>query len=203
MKLKLKSQLLGIAFLSAFASLVVAGLSVKSMSNVQGSLEESVVMARAIRNHLEGDMMHDALRGDVLRAQLAGVTKNQAEIEGVKKDVVGHSNHFKAMLAENNKLPLPAEAKKLLSVVGPDLDDYIAAATETVDLAVKDANAGQKAMPKFQKTFERLEGELAELSDSLEAMNQAVAQKTRSSIRSALTILFASSIIAASLILLI
>lgn len=202
MKLKLKSQLLGIAFLSAIASLVVAGLSVKSISNVQGSLEETVVMARAIRNHLEGDMMHDALRGDVLRAQLAGVTKDQAEIDGVKKDLVEHSDHFKEMLAANAKLPLPAQAKKLLSDVGPDLDAYIAAATETVNLAVKDSKAGHKAMPKFQETFERLEGELSKLSDSLEAMNQAVAKKTRSSINSAFTILFASSIIAAALILL-
>jgi methyl-accepting chemotaxis protein len=51
------------------AVLVIAGGGLWFLTELVTRLEESAFLEHALRNHLEADMLHDTLRGDVLAAQ--------------------------------------------------------------------------------------------------------------------------------------
>jgi methyl-accepting chemotaxis protein len=145
--------------------MIVLGVSgERALSTSGDSLNRVVQTGGALRNHLEGDMMHDALRADVLAALLA---ETPAEWQAVTSNLDEHSNHFREMLAANDKLA-PEDVKEQLREVGPALDTYISSA-ERIIAAARADKAGAKAMlPGFIASFEELEGRLSKVSDGIQ-----------------------------------
>src|SRR5918999_680925 len=89
-----------------------------ALSATGADLATVVRTGGALRNHLEGDMMHDALRADVLAALLA---ESPSEWKSVNAGRADHSRHFREMIEANNELA-PADTKAEMSAVGPVLD---------------------------------------------------------------------------------
>jgi hypothetical protein len=81
-----RMKLLGIAFGSVLATLVIAAIGYTALTQTGSGLLTTTKMAHALRNHLEADMMHDALRGDVLFALHAGHMATQAEKTEIQAD---------------------------------------------------------------------------------------------------------------------
>ncbi len=127
-------------------------------------VETSVVL----RNHMEADMMHDALRADVLAALLSKEI-TEAERGQVLVDVKEHADRFKRVIQENEGIELDAETKAALGEVRPKLDGYVQSAQSMVALAMKDHDAAEAQMPQFKASFEELEKSMEKLSDLIEA----------------------------------
>ena len=90
----------------------------RAMSAARSGLGSVVLTAQTLRNHLEGDMMHDALRSDVLAALLA---ETPEDTRGAQADLREHAEHFREVLASNRQLAT-GDAAEALSGVGPALD---------------------------------------------------------------------------------
>ncbi len=165
MQLKIRTKLFGIGMSGLVLALVLGGTSWWGLESVADGTEAVNTTTSAIRHHMESDMMHDALRADVLAAILA---QSPEEHEAVAKDLAEHAGHFRDELEENAKLPLDAELHSALNGVKPELESYIAHAEKTVKLAVSDANAAKAELPKFLETFGVLEGRMSSLSDLIE-----------------------------------
>lgn len=71
MQLTIRARLLVLVALMLTLMLVVGGSGWNGMSGADEQLGSVVTTGRILRNHMEGDMMHDALRADVLAALLA------------------------------------------------------------------------------------------------------------------------------------
>ena len=136
--------------------------------------ELSRVNSEALRNHLEGDMMHDALRGDVLNAFLLASEKKPAD--SVKADLDEHAEWFRKMMKENSALPLSPNIKSLLSEAEPALESYIASAESVVGLAFTNPAKAKKEMVAFNKAFDELEEANEKLSDKIEEANKESAK---------------------------
>lgn len=136
--------------------------------------ELSRVNSEALRNHLEGDMMHDALRGDVLNAFLLASEKKPAD--SVKADLEEHAEWFRKMMKENSALPLSPNIKSLLSEAEPALESYIASAESVVGLAFTNPAKAKKEMVAFNKAFDELEEANEKLSDKIEEANKESAK---------------------------
>ena len=134
--------------------------------------------SRALRNHMEGDMMHDALRADVLAALLAATP---ADWEAVHQDLLEHSRHFREMIEENNQLA-PDETKVALRSVDSVLDKYIRNAEALVAAAKTDKAAAKALLPDFLASFQDLEGRLAHVSDGIESSAAAAQRVAQTSI---------------------
>ena len=93
--MKFRAQLLQIGLVGLAGAIAIGLTSWYAQNTYKTALEVSERNAAALRNHLEGDMMHDALRGDVQRALWAANEKNTTDIESVKNDVKEHSAKFK------------------------------------------------------------------------------------------------------------
>jgi methyl-accepting chemotaxis protein len=134
-------------------------------SNINDGMHQMAVTTTALRNHMEGDMMHDALRADVLAALLADTDEARKQ---VADDLREHSENFRKMIDENAKADLGEAVNASLSAVRPKLDAYITGAERTAELARVDRAAAKVAMPQFLALFGDLETELGKLSEQVE-----------------------------------
>ena len=175
--MKFRMQLLQIGFVGLAGALAIGLTSLYAQNTYKTALEVSERNAMALRNHLEGDMMHDALRGDVQRALWVANEKNTVDIEHVKNDVKEHSAKFREHVQDNKKLELSADTKAVLQKVDEPLNAYIDAAEAHVELAFKDLNGERAQLAKFNEIFSDLEEKMADASDKLAANAAAEAER--------------------------
>jgi methyl-accepting chemotaxis protein len=177
MRLTIRARLAGLVGLMLVLMLILGVTSWQGMSSADEHLSEVVLTGRILRNHMEGDMMHDALRADVFSALLADT---DADKQSAEASLAEHVTHFREMIAENNRLA-PPELKIELQKVDSALATYIRSAEELVATAKKDKAAAHAMMPAFLAAFSDLEDRLAAVSDRIEA-NASEAEKSADSV---------------------
>ena len=146
-----------------------------STTRLDGALQDANVSASVLRNHLEGDMMHDALRADVLSSQLAEDANSGIAIDDVRQDLAEHTKLFRQAIADNDTLAKDPASRAALAQVKAPLDTYIKSAGEMVDLAASDHAQAVTAMPGFMTQFTTLEGAMSQASDKIEAASTVAA----------------------------
>src|SRR5262245_32609485 len=110
MKLTIRARLFSLVALMLVLVGVLGANAHRALSGAGDALAKVVRTGNALRNHVEGDKMHDALRAAVLAALLA---ESPAEWQSVNSGLMEHSRHFREMLDANNQLA-PADTKAAL-----------------------------------------------------------------------------------------
>jgi len=188
-RLSLKQKLFGLAALTSVLGAAIGVTGYRGIQKLDAATREIQLHNEALRNHLEGDMMHDALRADVLAALIAAESRDPKARQQVFDDLKAHTEWFRERLEANQKLPLPENIEHALAGVGSALDAYIRDAGLMVDLAFQDRSAALQRQPAFLKTFSELEGKLSEVSDRIEdgsKQTQAAGDVTLRSVRTTL-----------------
>jgi methyl-accepting chemotaxis protein len=157
-----------------------AGAGLWSTTRLDSALHESSVSASVLRNHMEADMMHDALRADVLSSQLADDSGSGIHIADVRKDIGQHTKIFREAVATANAQAVDPGSRAALAEVKAPLDTYISAAGHMIDLAATDRASAIAAMPDFMKQFTTLEGAMSDASDKIEAASNAATARAKS-----------------------
>lgn len=191
----IKQLLFGSAIFTVAATGIVGGIGMWSSKALTHAHDLSRVNSEALRNHLEGDMMHDALRGDVLNAFLLASEKKPAD--SVQADLKEHAEWFRKMMKENASLPLSSNVKTLLSEAEPALEAYISSAESVVSLAFTNPAKAKKEMVEFNKAFDELEEANEKLSDKIEEANKKSAEEAAALYGQATTLLILGIIAAA------
>ena len=129
--------------------------------------------AEATGDALMADMMHDAVRGDVLAALLSvGVG---SAYESAATDLEEHSATFRAIFAEMHEDDLSPDVIAAVEQVTPAVEDYLASAAQIVELAGIDAAQARAAYPQFGEAFSALEEELPVLEETVTAFAENAA----------------------------
>ncbi len=123
----------------------------------QSRVVELEVTATAIRQHMEGDMNHEALRGDVYAALAAAQEPGMPRRDAVVRETQRHAAEFREMLEANLKLPLAKERLELLGKLRAPLNTYCDLCNATVGQAFVDQAAARQALPQVERTFRELE----------------------------------------------
>jgi len=153
-----RTRVVGLVATGVVVIAVFGLISVQQML-AAGSRSEVLLKANtATRAALMADMMHDAVRGDVLLAQ--GVTGTAADRQKAAASVREHAATLVRQLADVRSADLGTDVAASVDAVSADVTSYVAAGTATVDLAGRDVGAARAAYPGFQKKFEALEAEL-------------------------------------------
>ncbi len=181
--MKLRTKLVQIGVVGLVGSILIGFASFYAQKTYDKALQIGEKNAMALRNHLEGDMMHDALRADVQRSLLVAIEKDVVQLAEVKADITEHSKDFRSHIEANKALKLNAKASAALSSVEASLEKYISNAQEIVGLASTDLKLAHDALPHFNAAFSELEEKMALASDKLQEasdddVNQAQAQVT-------------------------
>jgi methyl-accepting chemotaxis protein len=165
----LVANLVGIAL-----AFLIGGVAFVASHRLVKNSEEIGLSGSALGAHMSADMMHDALRSDVLAALLAGVKQDTGPRKEIEADLADHSKSFKEALAQLQAMPLDPDTRQAVNKVRPALDAYIEAAAKVVQLAFTDLPAAEAQMPAFQAAFKTLEDDMEELSGLIEARGAEV-----------------------------
>jgi methyl-accepting chemotaxis protein len=164
-----------------------AGAGMWIARDLTGGLQMALQSSTVLRQHMEADMMHDALRADVFSALLATNPANGVSMDQVRADLKDHTASFRQAIDENEKLATDPATRQALDGVKAPLATYIAGAGSIVDLAASDLPAAQAAMPGFLAQFTALEGAMAKATETIEARAQSTAARAEASSKLAQT----------------
>lgn len=173
-----------IIFLNALSilTLIAAGLFANwALSQAFNTVDEMAMTSSMMKNHQSTDMMHDAIRGDVLAALLASTQNDTGGTAQAKADLQEHVDNIRTYVADNKSIRASDKISKAIESVLPDLDAYIDAAGNIIDISARNSGEAQQQFPEFMKSFEALEESLGALSELIEsdiqAKNEALAAK--------------------------
>jgi methyl-accepting chemotaxis protein len=141
------------------------------------SMAGSARMAQVMRNHMEADMMHDALRSDVLAAMLAASDGRPGAMTRIRADLEEHSTTFTAAIRRNDALATNPRTVRDLKAAEEPLRAYIASAQRIVSLAADDPAAARAELTAFGARFSELETRMATLADEIETTLQTTARR--------------------------
>ena len=182
-----------ITAVSAIAVCVIAFVAIDNyvtLRKLTHLATETQTAGLLLRQHLDGDMMHDAIRADVLKATLGLKTRNHKMVEEAKSDAAEHGARFMDNLQKNLALELPAEIHQLFVDEEPSLKAYNDQAAQFIDAAMQDAENGTNRtdalMPEFEKAFSTLEDMQSAVSDKVGEFSGTLKETQTSTASSAL-----------------
>jgi methyl-accepting chemotaxis protein len=165
--MKLKHQIIGLGLVGILASAAIGGIGLMQTIKLSGTMDESNVMSGALQVSQDADMMHDAIRGDVLLMAQGTHTKNTEQITEASKDLEEHAQNFTKALDELEAQPLPAEVKAVVRDTKPMVTAYVAAAKKAQQAIAKDEAGSAASIEEFQAAFKKLEDQMATMSESI------------------------------------
>jgi methyl-accepting chemotaxis protein len=172
----------------ALAIFSMTALSLIGASALQaaGKDNDSLLQAdKAGRAVLQADMMHDAVRADVLRS----LEVDRASYQATLKELADHSSTLKSSLAEVRQSNLNSKVSAAVTAVTPSVDGYLLSARQISRQAGENATAARAAYPKFEIAFKQLEVQLPRVGATVTEHAAAVAAGTTSRRASALRLL--------------
>ncbi|NTI78543.1 methyl-accepting chemotaxis protein [Rhizobium rhizogenes] len=153
------------------------GVGIWSASILSENSTEVSRSGHILRNHMQADMMHDALRADVLASLLSSNPATGIEVDTVKTDLAEHVASFREMINANKALAADDATKAILARVEPPLLAYIASATKVVDLAGHAPSAALKALPEFMDQFSALETAMEQAGDQIAVVSETISRR--------------------------
>ncbi|MBO9545208.1 methyl-accepting chemotaxis protein [Caulobacter sp.] len=165
----LGQKVMGAAAGAALLCAATAGTGLWVAMSLDSALTRSEASAKILRLHMHADMMHDALRADVMGGIMSSDPALGVDLKAVRADLAEHTEAFKTDIAESAKLAQDPAVKAALSEVEAPLAAYIAAAGEIVGSADTDIPGARAKLPGFAQQFSVLEGKMEEASTKIEA----------------------------------
>ncbi|HVJ03571.1 MAG TPA: methyl-accepting chemotaxis protein [Sphingomonas sp.] len=139
------------------------------------ALRSQTEVASLLRNHMQADMMHDAIRADALAALQAADPASGINPADVAKDLAEHVGQLKEAIAADTAYAGSAQVADAARALPAAVDAYIRAAGDVVALAGRDATAAERGLPGFFEQFRALEGSMERTSDAIEGHAEEVA----------------------------
>jgi methyl-accepting chemotaxis protein len=144
----------------------------RAMAEMQGASD-------LLRNHMNADMMHDAVRADVL--SLLSPPETGIDVAAARRDLTEHLNILRRNIAIDRAFTRSDAVTEATRSIAPRVEAYARVATRIGGLAAANRGAAVTALPGFLNEFEILEGAMAAVSDAIEAHSRAVEADARRS----------------------
>ncbi|MFT3996607.1 MAG: methyl-accepting chemotaxis protein [Asticcacaulis sp.] len=154
--------------IGAVSALLVAGMALANAEAGRLSkihMAQSTAITRITQRHMEGDMMHDAMRADVLAGIVAHDRADAAGVSSATEEFQAHAANFEDNLKQNQAEALPADLKARFDQTLQSLKAYRQSG-ETVLQASEEGQA-DAAMSDFEAQFTAMEGSNEALSDEI------------------------------------
>ncbi len=132
------------------------------------ALEQMVEVNGLLRNHMEADMGHDAIRAEVVSIIAASRT---SEIDGpaAGRELADRLNEFEGHMRETEHFQRSPQISAARAAAENDFRRYVATARKIAVAAQSGAIPDGPQLRAFLITFSRLEESMAKISDSVEA----------------------------------
>ncbi|MEW5771476.1 MAG: methyl-accepting chemotaxis protein [Pseudomonadota bacterium] len=164
-QLSVRGMLIAMTGLVLFAMLGLSGVGLLNTQQLGDGLVQVADTGQAVRRQMDADMMHDAIRSDVLAAMLAARDGALDKLTGIQGDLTAHAARLKQNIAANARAPLGEAIARQAARTTPVLERYTATAAEIVASLAQGMPANEASIQAFEQDFDALEGEMERLSD--------------------------------------
>lgn len=167
MSLKLQTKFFITGSLSVIC--VVAFVAITQMMQMASKSQADILVesTNIMHRHMESDMMHDAMRGDVFAVIMASQASDRKAMDEAKNDLKEHYKSLKENLSKNRESDLPANLVAKFDETLKSVEEYYASALKVFD-AVYGASDHGVLLEDFKVKFSSLEEFMADLSSSIE-----------------------------------
>ncbi|WP_298328295.1 methyl-accepting chemotaxis protein [Asticcacaulis sp.] len=164
--MQLRTKFIGLG--AACALLVFGMVAANSVAShyAQAHARQASLISQITQRHMAADMMHDAMRGDVLEALLAHQVGDAAAAEAVIGGFKDHADTFESNLKANQAEALPDNLKQRFAETLTALQAYRAAG-DAIFTATPETEPALRA--DFDAKFKAMEDSNESLSGDLEA----------------------------------
>ncbi len=197
--MKLRQQILLLGMVGILMACLVGAIGLFNAGRLAQAIDTSAHMGHAMQSSQEADMLHDAVRSDVLMIMLSAINGNAAQLSESQADLKEHTQDFNKLLANLQGMDDLPELKSTLTTTLPVVKRYTDAAEQIQKLTLTNPVVAQAALSEFQKVFKELEkqmssqaGVISTLSKSSDALNHQYIYQARIQI---LAILASASLI--------
>ncbi|UOY00453.1 methyl-accepting chemotaxis protein [Blastococcus sp. PRF04-17] len=150
-----------------------AVVTYQALEGTGETAEELLAIAEGTEDVLLADMMHDAIRGDVLQAL---VSDGQGDLyAGARTDLAEHDELFREVLAKTAEDDLGPQVDAAVTEVTPAVEAYLNSAAQIIGVAGVDPAAALAAYPRFAQDFSILENELPKLGEAVATYGEEAA----------------------------
>ena len=131
------------------------------------------------QRHMQSDMMHDAMRGDVLAALYRAKNGDFAKIAAAKEDFEEHYKEFSENVTANLTTDSPDDLKAMFKDALDSLEEYGTSGRAAIGAAQTGADTGG-TYAAFLEKFKKLENDMENTSEHIDAWaNEATATSRR------------------------
>jgi len=142
---------------------------------LSAALDKQARASTLLRNHMEADMMHDAVRSDVLAVLTSRDPEVGIQLEDARKDLEEHLGLLRKRIAEDVAFKGDAAIEAGAAKVGGPMNAYADAAKRIADAAGTAPDTAKRQLPSFFQQFSVLEESMAATSDAIEHYSDATA----------------------------
>jgi methyl-accepting chemotaxis protein len=175
----------------------VGAIGELAVGQLDDAMDAITANGSTIRQQMEADQAHDALRADVLDALLAGENADAAARDAARRDAAEHTVQFRKLMASIDTQVTDPIIRAAVDKVKPDADAYVKSVDGIVALALSDAAAARAAYPAFMDRFRALEKSMETLSERIEATSAATRAAGDATVDAARVRVIAMALIAA------
>lgn len=143
----------------------IAGYAVNS--RITQAMRQMVQASALLRNQTDTDMLHDAIRSDVLGI-LAAQIEPSFNAQDLANSLKGRTTEFRDFYDATLAYDRSPEVHEAAAAVKPDVEMYLGAADQIADATLGGQPLSPEALKQFNEKFEALEGSLEGLSDTIE-----------------------------------
>lgn len=175
LSLRSKITLLNLVMLCTTVGLAYTGQ--KSINQTLG-LAQLDVVNKLVQKHMENDMMHDAINGDIAAAFSAAEKRDAEAIATITTDLQDHIATLDENLSDLNNIALPDNMRGIIAPLAGKLHEYGETARNIVNTATKDIAEGTHESAaleaSFRTLFKEIEGTMKNASDSIDAWSGSI-----------------------------
>lgn len=180
----IKQLLILFAAIGVVGLLLLGGSGYVSINNLQTNLNKLSASQIMLRQQLEADMMHDAIRGDVFKTLLHHKSGEASVIAEDKKELQEHADNFLGMMASNAKIITVPATRQQFEKTQTYIARYIQSGKELVEKIGRGEESPEQLI-LFSKDFSTLETEMAKLSDAIDAEVKSIEKTSHKEVASA------------------
>lgn len=177
-QITMRAKLRAMAVMAAAGILAVAVAGEVALRIARGTTVDLVANNAAQRQQMDSDMMHDAMRGDVLESLVAGQQRDSAGVEAARAALREHATRFLASLEEAEAFVRGSEIAKMLPALRQEVSVYAAVSDSVQTVALVDPAEAQRRYARFLTAFSAVEDGMEQFGDQIQSRSKAVEADT-------------------------
>ena len=176
----LRARLRTIALIGAVGILAVAVSGQVALRVAKAATADQGDNNVAQRYQMDSDMMHDAMRADVLEAMLMGQRGDSSGVSAARDALREHSTRFVTSLDSAAASIKDSTIVASLPETRTQVVAYANAATAVIDVALRDAAQARTKYESFRTQFTVVEERMEAFGDAIQGSSRAVEVSTAS-----------------------